>query len=50
MQITVSGKQVELSEALKTRVSQALATITGKYFDHAQEANVTFSRARSFFT
>jgi len=50
MHITVSGKQVELSDALKTRVTQALATITGKYFDHAQEANVTFSRARCFFT
>ena len=50
MQITVSGKQVELSEALKTRVDQQLAIITGKYFDHALEAHVTFSRARSFFT
>lgn len=50
MQITVSGKQLELSDALKVRVTQALETITGKYFDHAKEANVTFSRARSFFT
>jgi ribosomal subunit interface protein len=25
-------------------------TIAGKYFDHALEAHVTFSRARSFFT
>jgi ribosomal subunit interface protein len=50
MQITVSGKQVDLSDALRTRVSQALDTITAKYFDHALEAHVTFSRARSFFT
>ena len=50
MNITVSGKQVELSDALKTRVVEQLATITGKYFDHAQEAQVTFSRARCFFT
>ena len=50
MQITVSGKQVELSDALRTRVSTALDTIAGKYFDHALQANVTFSRARSFFT
>jgi len=50
MQITVSGKQVDLSDALRTRVSQALDTIAGKYFDHALEAHVTFSRARSFFT
>ena len=50
MQITVSGKQVELSDALRTRVSDGLDTIAGKYFDGALEANVTFSRARSFFT
>ncbi len=50
MQITVSGKQVDLSDALRTRVAEQLDQIAGKYFDHAQEANVTFSRARSFFT
>ena len=50
MQITVSGKQVELSDALQTRVSNTLDIIAGKYFDHALEAHVTFSRARSFFT
>ena len=50
MRITVSGKQVELSEALRTRVELGLDTITAKYFDHALEAHVTFSRARSFFT
>ncbi len=50
MQITVSGKQVELSDALRTRVADQLDTIASKYFDHAQEANVTFGRARSFFT
>ena len=50
MQITVSGKQVELSDALRTRVADSLNTVAGKYFDGALEANVTFSRARSFFT
>jgi ribosomal subunit interface protein len=50
MQITVSGKQVDLSDALRTRVSNQLEIIANKYFDHALEANVTFSRARSFFT
>jgi ribosomal subunit interface protein len=49
MQITVSGKQVELSDALRTRVSDHLDVIASKYFDHAMEAHVTFSRARSFF-
>ena len=50
MQITVSGKQIELSDALQTRVSDHLNQIAGKYFDSALEAHVTFSRARSFFT
>jgi len=50
MQITVSGKQVDMSDALRTRVAQQLEAIAGKYFDHALEAQVTFSRARSFFT
>ncbi|MHB1304716.1 MAG: ribosome hibernation-promoting factor, HPF/YfiA family [Acidiphilium sp.] len=50
MQITVSGKQVDLSDALRVHVANHLDTIATKYFDHALEANVTFSRARSFFT
>jgi ribosomal subunit interface protein len=50
MQINVSGKHVDLSDALRTRVSSSLGTIAGKYFDQALEAHVTFGRARSFFT
>jgi len=50
MNITVSGKQVDLSDALRTRVSDHLDVIASKYFDHALEAQVTFGRARSFFT
>ncbi len=49
MQITVSGKQVELSDALQQRVTQELTGITGKYFEHAQEARITFSRSRLGF-
>lgn len=50
MEITVSGKQVDLSDALRTRVATHLDGIAAKYFDHAHDAQVTFSRARSFFT
>jgi ribosomal subunit interface protein len=50
MQITVSGKQIDLSDALRTRVFTHLDAIAQKFFDHAMEAQVTFSRARSFFT
>jgi ribosomal subunit interface protein len=50
MQLTVSGKQVNLSDALQVHVARQLDTITAKYFDQALEAQVTFSKARSFFT
>jgi ribosomal subunit interface protein len=50
MQLTVSGKQVDLSDALRVHVNRHLDTITHKYFDAALEAQVTFSKARSFFT
>lgn len=50
MKITVSGKQVDLSDALRIRVSDQLKLVAGKYFDHALDAHVTFGRARSFFT
>jgi ribosomal subunit interface protein len=50
MQLTVSGKQVELSDALRVHVTQHMDSITTKFFDHALEAHVTFGKARSFFT
>lgn len=50
MQITVSGKQLDLSDALRTHVAENLDRIARKYFDHALEAVITFGRARSFFT
>ncbi len=49
MHITVSGKQVDVGEALRTYVTEQLGIICSKYFDHALEAHVVFSRARSFF-
>ncbi len=49
MQITVSGKQIDLSDALRERVSQELTSVTGKYFEHAQEARITFGRSRLGF-
>lgn len=50
MEISVSGKQIDLSDALRTRVATHLEGIARKYFDRALEAQVTFGRARSFFT
>ncbi|MGH7212829.1 MAG: ribosome hibernation-promoting factor, HPF/YfiA family [Acetobacteraceae bacterium] len=50
MDISVSGKQVDLSDALRSRVATHLEGLARKYFDRALEAQVTFGRARSFFT
>ncbi|TCI00248.1 ribosome-associated translation inhibitor RaiA [Roseococcus sp. SYP-B2431] len=44
MQITVAGKQLATSDALRSHVETGLGTITGKYFDHALEARVTFRK------
>ena len=49
MHITVSGKQIDLSDALRERVSHELTGITGKYFEHAQDARVTFAKSRQGF-
>src|SRR5580698_600774 len=49
MQITVSGKQIDLSDALRERVGTELNGIAGKYFEHAQEARITFSKSRLGF-
>src|ERR1700733_2764023 len=49
MQITVSGKQIDLSDALRERVQTELNGIAGKYFEHAQEARITFSKSRLGF-
>lgn len=44
MHITVAGKQVETSDALRVHVADGLEAITGKYFDHALEARATFHK------
>jgi len=44
MQITVAGKQLATSDALRSHVETGLGSITGKYFDHALEARVTFRK------
>jgi ribosomal subunit interface protein len=49
MQIIVSGKQVDTGEALRQHVADQLGLVAQKYFDHALEAQVTFSRNRTFF-
>lgn len=44
MQITVSGKQIDVGEALRVHVEDNLAAGVSKYFDRPVDANVVFSR------
>jgi ribosomal subunit interface protein len=50
MQISVAGQQIELSNALRSRVAHQLEALVDTYFGDALDANVTFGRARSFCT
>lgn len=43
MEMRVSGHQVEIGEAFRTHVSQALGAMTQKYFARSLGANVTLS-------
>ena len=44
MEMTVQGKQIDIGDALRTHVTDKLADIDQKYFNHATDATVTFSR------
>ncbi len=44
MKLKVQGKQIDVGDALRTHVAEALETVTQKYFDNAIDATVVFSR------
>ena len=44
MQVLVTGKHVDVGEALRTRVADNLSTSIGKYFDRGGGADVVVSR------
>ena len=44
MQISVTGKQLEIGDALRDHVGQRLIESVAKYFDHAIDSNVVVSR------
>lgn len=49
MQIQINGKQIDVGDALRTHVETRMVAAVGKYADNAVDAQVTFSRERSFF-
>ena len=44
MQIRVSGKQIDVGEALRTHVEDNMVAAVAKYFDRPVDAHVVFSR------
>jgi len=44
MQVQISGKHVDVGEALRTRISDHLLTSIGKYFERGGDADVVLSR------
>src|SRR6516225_4083927 len=44
MQLTTTGKQIEIGEALRQHIEESLNSTLGKYFKTAIEAHVVLSR------
>lgn len=44
MQIIITGKHFDLGDSLKEKVTQLLTKVVHKYFDHAVDAHVVFSK------
>jgi ribosomal subunit interface protein len=44
MQLTITGKQIDIGNALRTHVESRLMQAVGKYFDRPVDGSVTFSR------
>jgi ribosome hibernation promoting factor len=44
MQIKISGKQIDVGEALRSHVEYNMVAAVGKYFDRPVDAHVVFSR------
>lgn len=49
MQISVTGKQVDIGNALRSHVEKGISATVSKYFDNAIEASVVFSRNAQHF-
>jgi ribosomal subunit interface protein len=49
MQISVKGKQLDVGEAWRSHVEENLPAVVGKYFESAQDAQVTLAKQGSTF-
>lgn len=44
MKLIISGKHIDIGDALRTHVTDRLTTLVGKYYDRPIDASITFSR------
>jgi ribosomal subunit interface protein len=49
MKVTVTGRHLDVGQALRQHVEDGLAAIVSKYFDNAMDATVTFEKANAFY-
>ena len=49
MKLFITGKQLDIGDALRQRVADSLEASIAKYFDRPMEAQVTFSREGNLF-
>ncbi|MBT3173135.1 MAG: ribosome-associated translation inhibitor RaiA [Rhodospirillaceae bacterium] len=49
MQLSVSGKHLDVGDSLRAHVEERLSSAVGKYFDRAIDAMVQFSKARHLY-
>jgi len=49
MNITITGKQIEVGDALREHATTRLAASVSKYFEDGIEAHVAFSREGPFY-
>jgi len=49
MHIRITGKQLQVGEALPQHVRERLSAAVGKHFERDAEANVTFAKERTGF-
>jgi ribosome hibernation promoting factor len=49
MKVRITGKQIEIGEALPGKVRERLAAAVAKHFDGGADANVVFSKERYVF-
>jgi ribosomal subunit interface protein len=50
MRYQISGKQIDIGEALQTHVRDELGTVIAKYAERPTDANVVFSKSSSEYT